>query len=100
LEHAILGWRGGAVKTPREPYIRLRGSAAEVVGIIHARRHVVKETELACELCGISAEERRTQKCAICYKRYCEECAVKFSGRSFCSRFCGEYFFFGGDDDV
>jgi len=61
---------------------------------------MLKETELGCELCGISAEERRTQKCPICYKRYCEECACNLSGRSFCSKFCGEYFFFGGDEDV
>lgn len=61
---------------------------------------MLKGTELGCELCGISETERHTQKCPICYKRYCEECAVILSGRPFCSRFCGEYFFFGGEDDV
>jgi hypothetical protein len=51
-------------------------------------------------MCGASEEERRTQKCPICFKRFCEECAVSVSGRTFCSRFCGEYFFFGGEDDI
>jgi hypothetical protein len=68
--------------------------------IIPARESSLKETELGCELCGTSPEERRTQKCAICYKRFCEECSVNLSGRTFCSRFCGEYFLFGGEDDV
>jgi hypothetical protein len=52
-----------------------------------------------CELCGTSEEERRTQKCPICFKPFCEECGLAMSGRIFCSRFCAEYFFFGGEDD-
>jgi hypothetical protein len=70
-------------------------------GIIRAGgKRLLKETELGCELCGTSEGELRPQKCPICYKRYCEECGVNLSGRRFCSRFCGEYFFFGGEDDV
>jgi hypothetical protein len=55
---------------------------------------------VGCEICGTSEDERRTQKCAICYKRFCESCGHSMSGRQFCSRFCAEYFFFGGDDDI
>ena len=59
-----------------------------------------RESELSCEMCGTQDEDRRTQKCPICFKRFCEDCAHHVSGRSFCSRFCGEYFFFGGEEDV
>ena len=52
-----------------------------------------------CDLCGTSDEERRTWKCPICFKRFCRECGVLVSGREFCSRYCGEYFFFGGDEE-
>lgn len=55
---------------------------------------------MACESCGANEEELHTQKCPICYKRFCDECAHSMSGRIFCSRFCAEYFFFGGEDDI
>ena len=61
---------------------------------------LAKENKLGCEACGTSEEDRRTQKCPICFKRYCEDCSIHLSGRSFCSKSCGEYFFFGGDEDV
>jgi hypothetical protein len=60
----------------------------------------VMEEALACDMCGTSEEERRTHKCPICFKKFCEDCGVAMSGRTFCSRFCGEYFFFGGEDDI
>ena len=60
----------------------------------------MKETVLGCEICGTTEEDLRTHKCSVCYKQYCEQCAVSMSGRPFCSRFCAEYFFFGGEDDV
>ena len=71
----------------------------EAVGY-NRSRPTAKEADLGCEMCGASEEERRTQKCPICFKRFCEECAVSVSGRTFCSRFCGEYFFFGCEDDI
>ena len=51
-------------------------------------------------MCGSSDEDRKTQKCPICYKRFCDDCAMSMSGRYFCGRFCAEYFFFGGEDDT
>jgi hypothetical protein len=60
----------------------------------------LKESSVACEKCGSTDEELRTHKCPVCYKMFCEDCSVSMSGRSFCSRFCAEYFFFGGDDDT
>ena len=64
------------------------------------RSALVRRSSLGCESCGASEEDRRVQKCPICYKKFCEECAHPMSGRSFCSRFCAEYFFFGGEDDI
>jgi hypothetical protein len=50
--------------------------------------------------CGAAEIERQIVKCPICFKGFCEECGLPMSGRAFCSRFCAEYFFFGGEDDI
>lgn len=58
------------------------------------------EEKIGCQMCGVNEDEQRTAKCPICFKRFCVDCAVHMSGRTFCSRFCGEYFYFGGEDDI
>jgi len=39
-------------------------------------------------------------KCSICFRMFCEDCAAVMSGRKFCSKFCAEYFFHGGEEDL
>jgi hypothetical protein len=53
---------------------------------------------LECVHCGKNDTETSLQKCPICFKWYCEEHSYSMSGRSFCSQFCAEYFFFGEED--
>lgn len=52
-----------------------------------------------CWRCGTSEEERSLRKCVICFKLYCNECQADRNGRTFCSKSCADYFFFGDDDD-
>jgi hypothetical protein len=58
------------------------------------------EAGLGCGICGSSEEDRKFHKCPVCFKHFCDDCSVSMSGRGFCSRFCAEYFFFGGEDDL
>lgn len=51
-----------------------------------------------CCHCGIGDDERRLKKCVICFRYYCEECETDRAGRSFCSKQCSDFFFFGDED--
>lgn len=62
-----------------------RGAAGEATG-------------LECVTCRKTESEVGLHKCPICFKHYCDEHAYTMSGRAFCSQFCAEYFFFGGED--
>jgi hypothetical protein len=52
-----------------------------------------------CEVCGAKERLMTLIKCPMCHKYFCEKCQVNFGGKTFCSDFCGQEFFFGGDDD-
>ncbi len=54
--------------------------------------------ENQCAHCEISEEERQLKKCVKCFRYYCEECESDRGGRSFCSKACSDYFFFGDED--
>jgi hypothetical protein len=60
---------------------------------------------MECTVCRVGdqelrEQERRLNKCPICYKFVCEKCAQRSMGRDFCSKTCAHNFFFGdGDDD-
>ena len=41
----------------------------------------------------------RLERCVICFRWFCEEHFAVQSGRKFCSRRCGEYFFFSDSED-
>lgn len=41
----------------------------------------------------------RLNKCPICFKLTCDDCAVRNFGRLFCSKKCSDQFFFGDDED-
>jgi hypothetical protein len=52
-----------------------------------------------CVVCKASDQERRVNKCPICFKLVCESCSHRTMGRDFCSKRCADQFFFGDDDD-
>jgi len=54
---------------------------------------------LSCFQCNASDEEKQLRKCPICYRYFCDDCGVNRSGRWFCADVCGDYFFFGEDED-
>lgn len=39
------------------------------------------------------------ETCPVCGRRYCSYCRYRIGSRSYCSRPCGDSFFFGGDVD-
>ena len=51
-----------------------------------------------CHRCGKSAEETRLQRCVICHRIFCRNCAERRNGKALCSQKCVELFFFGDDD--
>ncbi len=51
-----------------------------------------------CCRCGVTDEERPLKKCVICYRYYCQECEYDRGGRTFCSKACSEFFFFGDEE--
>ena len=52
-----------------------------------------------CVVCKTSDQERRVNKCPICFKLVCESCSHRTMGRDFCSKRCADQFFFGDDDE-
>jgi endogenous inhibitor of DNA gyrase (YacG/DUF329 family) len=52
-----------------------------------------------CSVCGKSDQEVTLNKCPICFKLVCQDCAKREYGRAFCSQRCADSFFFGEDDE-
>ena len=52
-----------------------------------------------CEICGAKERLITLNKCPMCHKYFCEKCQINFGGKTFCSDFCGQEFFFGGDEE-
>jgi hypothetical protein len=44
-------------------------------------------------------QEKRMNKCPICFKLVCDHCSHRTMGRDFCSKRCADQFFFGDDDE-
>lgn len=53
-----------------------------------------------CIRCRAPQDEKTLTKCSVCFRMFCEDCAAVMSGRRFCSKFCAEYFFHGGEEDL
>jgi hypothetical protein len=51
-----------------------------------------------CEVCGLGKYSFSMKTCPMCKKRYCEGCEVRMGGNVFCSKNCGQMFFFSGED--
>jgi hypothetical protein len=54
---------------------------------------------MECVGCHSSEQELRLNKCPICFKWICDNCAKRSMGREFCSKRCADQFFFGDDDE-
>ena len=52
-----------------------------------------------CAQCGIGEDDAYLFKCPTCHKMVCEECRFMKSGQTFCTRACGEMFFYQDEDD-
>ena len=60
--------------------------------------------ERVCVKCGDTEEMARLDRCGICAKFFCPDCAHRaIGGRKFCSPECGRAYYFHGepdDDDI
>ena len=52
-----------------------------------------------CGRCGRMCEPAELQLCPVCGKPYCPYCVYRVGSRNYCSRPCGDSFFFGSDVD-
>ena len=52
-----------------------------------------------CSKCGASEDVLKHERCRICFKNFCAECASRMGGERFCSESCSMLFFHGEDDD-
>ncbi len=53
-----------------------------------------------CDRCGRICEPAELDRCPVCKKAFCTYCSYRIGSRNYCSRPCGDSFFFGGDGDV
>jgi hypothetical protein len=53
----------------------------------------------ACTACGDSDEMARLEKCPVCGKLFCPDCAYRATGRRFCNPDCARTYFYGDIDD-
>ena len=54
---------------------------------------------MECIGCRVNDQDVRLNKCPICFKWACDNCAFNSFGRLFCSKKCSEQFFFGDEDE-
>ena len=52
-----------------------------------------------CPSCQKDEQDTLLNKCPICFKWVCDNCAVRSFGRAFCQRKCADAFFWGDEDE-
>ncbi len=55
--------------------------------------------ERVCRGCGASEENARLERCPICAKLFCPDCAYKAAGRRFCSGGCSRTYSYGDTEE-
>jgi hypothetical protein len=55
--------------------------------------------ERCCVGCGSSEDVARLDRCPICSKTFCTDCAHRASGRRFCSDICARTYNYGDIED-
>ncbi len=53
--------------------------------------------DVFCERCGRMCDAQEVQTCPSCKKKFCSFCTYRIGSRDYCSRGCGDVFFFGGE---
>ena len=53
-----------------------------------------------CAICSVTSATVALDKCQICYRYYCGDCAYRSSrGQRFCSLNCSEVYLYGDEDE-
>jgi len=52
-----------------------------------------------CKRCERICEPGELEKCPVCGHIFCLYCVYRVGSRNYCSRACGDSFFFGDADD-
>ena len=55
--------------------------------------------ERSCIQCGETGEQALLERCRICYRYFCGDCAHRARGVRFCSERCGLEYIYGDSDD-
>ncbi len=55
--------------------------------------------ERSCVSCGSSEQDARLERCPICSKHFCPDCAYRASGRRFCAENCARTYNYGESED-
>ena len=56
--------------------------------------------ERVCVGCGNTEDKARLDRCGICFRYFCTDCAVRaIGGRRFCSDACSRSYYFHGETD-
>jgi len=55
--------------------------------------------EKCCVGCGTTEDVARLDRCPICSKTFCTDCAYRASGRRFCSDMCARTYNYGDIED-
>ncbi len=56
-------------------------------------------SERICVGCQAIEEDARLDRCGICSRWFCSDCAFRSTGRRFCSSECARAYFWGDEDD-
>ena len=60
---------------------------------------MTESPERVCAVCARDAESIQLERCAICQRYFCNDCAHKGFGRKFCSPDCARSYYFTGETD-
>ena len=55
--------------------------------------------ERRCTVCETTEETVRFERCVVCGKWFCPDCAYRTMGRRFCSQPCSVQYYYGEFDD-
>ena len=74
----------------------------ETSGIIQ-RMTPIEESDApldsVCQRCERMVEAHELEECPVCKRKYCTFCVYRVGSRNYCSRPCGDSYFFGGELD-
>lgn len=59
----------------------------------------MSELQDICIGCGASGETVVLERCRMCFKNFCGDCAHRTRGARFCSEACGEFYMHGDEED-